>query len=357
MLNFAVGPVQMDPLICDLGAEPAPYFRTPEFSRLMLENERMLLEMADAEQGSRAVFLTGSGTAAMEAAVMAAFTGRDRVLVVNGGSFGARFAQLCRLHGVPMEEIHLEPGRALKAEHLAPYEGRGFTGFLVNLCETSTGVAYDLSLIADFCHRNGLFLIADAISAFLADPVSMARFGIDLLLTGSQKALACPPGVSAVVLSPRAAERAMAAETHCLYLSLKEALVNGERGQTPFTPAVSILKQLHLRLNQLQQSGGAEAQVRRSADLALDFRERVADMPFDFLAETPSNAVTALMPRRGRAYAVFETLKNEYGMWVCPNGGELRERVFRVGHLGFLTPEDNAALESALRALWRRGML
>ena len=78
---------------------------------------------------------------------------------------------------------------------MAPYEGRGFTGFLVNLCETSTGVAYDLPLIADFCHRNGLFLIADAISAFLADPVSMARFGIDLLLTGSQKALACPPDI------------------------------------------------------------------------------------------------------------------------------------------------------------------
>ena len=353
MLNFSVGPVQMAPDLCDLGANPVPYFRTAEFSQTMLENERMLLSLVNAPSGSRAVFLTGSGTAAMEAAVMAAFTPADRVLAVNGGSFGARFVQLCQIHGVPVTQIELRPGQALTPEHLAPYEGQGYTGFLVNLCETSTGVAYDARLIHDFCDRNGLFLIADAISAFLADPVDMA----DMLLTGSQKALACPPGVSAVMLSPRAVERAMTAPDRCLYLSLREALVNGQRGQTPFTPAVGILLQIHERLRQIVAAGGAQSQLDHTALLARDFRARVADLPFQTLPETPSNAVTALMPRRQNAYAIFETLKDEYGIWVCPNGGALRDRVFRVGHLGALTPGDNAALEDALRAMLRRGML
>ena len=113
MLNFSVGPVQMAPDLCDLGANPVPYFRTAEFSQTMLENERMLLSLVNAPSGSRAVFLTGSGTAAMEAAVMAAFTPADRVLAVNGGSFGARFVQLCQIHGVPVTQIELRPGQAL----------------------------------------------------------------------------------------------------------------------------------------------------------------------------------------------------------------------------------------------------
>lgn len=95
MINFAVGPVQMDEEIRALGAEEVPYFRTPEFSAIMKENERLMKQFTGAPEDARAVFLTGSGTAAMEAAVMNLFTECDRVLVVNGGSFGARFAKIC----------------------------------------------------------------------------------------------------------------------------------------------------------------------------------------------------------------------------------------------------------------------
>lgn len=111
MINFAVGPVQMDEEIRAIGAEEVPYFRTPEFSAIMKENERLMKQFTGAPEDARAIFLTGSGTAAMEAAVMNLFTERDRVLVVNGGSFGARFAKICEIHEVPHEEIQLESGR------------------------------------------------------------------------------------------------------------------------------------------------------------------------------------------------------------------------------------------------------
>ena len=101
MTNFTVGPVQMDGETLSIGAEQIPYFRTPEFSELMKENEVMLCTLFDAPKNSRVVFMTGSGTASMEAGVMNFFTPRDKVLVVNGGSFGSRLSELCRIHEIP----------------------------------------------------------------------------------------------------------------------------------------------------------------------------------------------------------------------------------------------------------------
>ena len=148
MLNFTVGPVQSSECVRAIGAENVPYFRTPEFSNLMLENERMILDFANAPEGSRAIFLTGSGTAAMEAAVMNALTRADKALVVNGGSFGTRFVQLLQRHDIPYDEIKLERGQPLREEDLARYEGGDYTTFLINACETSTGVKYDMDIVA-----------------------------------------------------------------------------------------------------------------------------------------------------------------------------------------------------------------
>ena len=201
MLNFTVGPVMSDDAVRAIGAEQVPYFRTPEFSAVMLENENLIKKFAKAEDDARVVFITGSGTASMEATVMNVFDKTDKVLVVNGGSFGHRFVELCQIHEIPYEEIGLEPGKALKREQLDLYDGKGFTGFLVNVHETSTGVHYDMEMISEFCKRNGIFLVVDAISSFLADEFEMKRLGVQVMITGSQKALACPPGVSVIVLS------------------------------------------------------------------------------------------------------------------------------------------------------------
>ena len=112
MLNFTVGPVQSAECVKKIGAEDCPYFRTQEFSDVMLESERLVKKFAGAPEGARAVFITGSGTASMEATVMNVLTPQDRVLVVNGGSFGHRFCELCEIHGVPHDEIKLNVDNA-----------------------------------------------------------------------------------------------------------------------------------------------------------------------------------------------------------------------------------------------------
>ena len=348
MLNFTVGPVSMTPQIRALGSEAIPYFRTEEFSGLMLENEKLILKLTYAPMGSRAVFITGSGTAAMEASIMHALTPEDKVLIINGGSFGYRFVELCALHQIPYVELLPIPGESVTAEQLVPFDGQGFTALLVNIHETSTGVLYDIDILSNFCKRNNLLLIVDAISSFLADPFNMSENCADVVIIGSQKALACPPGISILVLSPRALNRINDNPIKSYYLNLKSALCNQERGQTPFTPAVGILRQLNARLCGIDAIGGADVICKQTASIANDFRNKIKSLPFRITSNSLSNAVTPLHPLHGSAYDLFLILKNQYRIWVCPNGGSLREQVFRVGHLGALTVSDNDELVTAL---------
>lgn len=357
MKNFAVGPVTSDEDILAIGAEQVPYFRTSEFSAVMLENEKLMMKFMKAPGGSRAVFLTGSGTAAMEAAVVNALTKEDKALVINGGSFGHRFCEILDIHGIPYEQIELKPGEGLTEEKLYSFDGKDCTALLVNGCETSTGVKYDVEQIGAFCRQNGMFYILDAVSMFIADPIDMANIGADIIITGSQKALACPPGVSIAALSPRAVERAYEINPGCMYLSFALALSNGERGQTPFTPAVGTLLQINARLKQIDENGGIEAETARVAALAAYFREKITDFPFEFATNSPSNAVTSLHPTTCPAYKIFTVLKDEYGIWICPNGGDLKDKIFRVGHIGALKKEDYDCLISAFSDLKKRGII
>ena len=357
MLNFAVGPVMSSDEVLKIGSEQVPYFRTAEFSKTMFENEEFFLKYLHAPNGAKAIFMTGSGTLGMEASICNTLSHYDKALVVNGGSFGHRFVELLETYDIPFEEIKLGFGEGLTKEDLAPFENSGFTTFLVNLHETSTGVLYNLDLISDFCHRNHLFLIVDAISCFLTDYINMEKSCADIVITGSQKALGCAPGVSLLALSPRALERINHCDRKLYYLSLKKALLDMERGQTPFTPAVGVLRQINVRFKQIEKNGGIESEYKRSSELAKYFRDSIKDLPFEITSNSLSNAVTPLHPLNVSAYSIFETLKDEYGIWVCPNGGELKDKVFRVGHMGNLTKENYDTLINAFKDLQRRGLL
>ena len=357
MLNFTVGPVMSADEVRAIGAEQVPYFRTAEFSGVMLENEKYMLEYAKAPEDSRAVFMTCSSTGSMEAVVMNCFSKDDKLLVINGGSFGQRFVELCEIHEIPHEALKLEHGKQLTKERLYEYDGQNFTGLLVNVDETSTAVLYDTMMIGEFCKKNNIFFVCDCVSAFLADSFNMAECGADVMITGSQKALACPPGISIIVLAPRGLERVETSKARTMYFDLKDALKNQERGQTPFTPAVGILLQINERLKEIGRNGGADAEVARVAAQAEDFRTKIKELPFELVSESPANGVTSVHPTTAKAYDIFLTLKDEYGIWICPNGGDMKDTIFRVGHIGALTHEDNTTLINALKDMQKRGLL
>lgn len=361
MINFTVGPVQMDEETRALGKEQIPYFRTPEFSEIMLENEKLLCKFFDAPSNSRVVFITGSGTASMEGGVMNFFTSQDKVLVVNGGSFGYRFAELCQIHEIPYTEIKLEYGKPLTKNDLGPFENKDYTGFLVQLCETSTGVLYDMNLIGNFCYRNNIFLFVDAVSGFMADEISMNKMHINAAITGSQKALALPPSMSFTVLDEKAAERCRKINVKNLYFNYPDYLLNGERGQTPFTPAVGTLLQLNEKLKRIESSGGIKHQNELAKERANYFRTKIKDLPFKLFSDPKdcSNCVTALCPTTPgvNAHKIFEIIKDEYGIWICPNAGDMAEKVFRVGHIGSISTEEIDELVEVFEKLHKRKLL
>ena len=357
MLNFTVGPVMCSEAVCAVGGEQVPYFRTPEFSALMFENESLMLKFAKAPTGSKVAFMTNSSTGSMEAVVMNCFASSDKVLVIDGGSFGHRFVELCEIHEIPHVALKLNHGQKLTRERLNEYDGQGFTGLLVNIDETSTGALYDSEMLGEFCRRNKMFYVCDCVSAFLADPFDMEHCGADVMITGSQKVLACPPGISIIVLAPRAVERVMNTQVKSMYFNLVDVLKNMERGQTPFTPAVGILRQINARLKEIEAAGGADAEIARVAAQAKDFREKIKELPFEFVSESPANGVTPIHPVNADAFEIFMELKDHYGIWICPNGGDMKSTVFRVGHIGYLSHDDNTTLINALKDMQARGLL
>lgn len=357
MLNFTVGPVMSSESVRKIGGQQTPYFRNDEFSKVMFENEKLMKEFVYADEGSKAVFITGSGTASMEATVMNVLTKEDRVLIVNGGGFGQRFVDLCNLHEIPNDEMKLDFGQNITEEMLNDYSNKGYTAFLVNICETSSCVYYDLDLISKFCSENNIFLIVDAISSFLANPLNMCKQNIDVIITGSQKALACPPGISIIVLGPDALKRVENNMCKSMYLDIKDMLKNGERGQTPFTPAVTILLQINQRLKEIKENGGVETEINRVAALAGDFREKIKDLPLEVKCDCLGNSVTGVYCINSNAEDIVNALKFDYNIWVNPNGGEVGNKMFRVGHIGDLSIEDNDKLIEAFKDLEKRGIL
>ena len=340
MKLFTVGPVEMYPETLDIAGKQLPYFRTAEFSEIMFENEKLIKKAVYAGESAKAAFLTTSGTGAMEAAVINCFTKDDRLLVINGGSFGHRFCDICERHGIPFDSVDLKFGEILTKDKL-PSAGAcaHYTGLLVNIDETSTGQLYDIKMLSEYCRDNDMYFIVDAISSFGADEIKFDQLGIDVLIIGSQKALALSPGIAITVLSDRIIkERIEKITCPTIYLDLKDHLKNMERGQTPFTPAVGILLELNQRLQYID-SVGIEKVIADTKDLAEYFRNKAREAGIKIPDYPLSNAVTPILFESGAKH-IFEVLKNERNIMITPSGGDLAEKLLRVGHIGNLKKED-----------------
>lgn len=346
MRLFTIGPVQMSTDIVTKfrGGEQVPYFRTPEFSQLMLETDHLMKRLVHTAESSRTIYLTASGTAAMEATVMNCFTPSDRLLVINGGTFGQRFVDICNIHHIPYDVIRLPYGETLGEQHLLSFADRDYTALLVNIDETSTGQLYDIDLLHKFCQAHDMYLVVDAISSFLCDPYDMDRFGIDVTISSTQKGACVEPGMAMVVLSNRMVqERVLRQSVRSLYFDFKLYLDNFQRGQTPFTPAVGICQELHASLQCIDEIG-LEKHLAHIATVAHDFRTKVQALPVSLPGFPLSNAITPILFDEPIAYRVFEVLKDCYEIMVNPTGGPLHDKSLRIAHIGETDCQNNDML-------------
>lgn len=345
MTLFTVGPLEIEEEIRAIASEPIPYFRNSEFSALMLKIEAEMKQVMFTTPESRLLTFTASGTAAMEACVINLFNARNKVLVVSGGGFGERFVELCELHNLPHDVLFLEYGKALTEQALDAYDLTQYDGLFINGHETTTGSLYDLKMVGQRCKESDTLLIVDAISTFLCDEYRMADWGINVSIFSSQKALALPPGLSFVMLDEKAKRRLISSQN--LYMNFERYLKNMEHGQTPFTPAVSIIYQLARRLEGLLAIG-VDAYVERSALLAAHFRNNIGHLPITCFSENKSNCLTSLEFFDADPIAVYEVLVTQYNLTTLPCGGDLAHKLLRVGHIGHLSFSDNMNLISAL---------
>ena len=354
---FTVGPVEMDQKTLKLGSAKLPYFRTDEFSKINTEIAAIIKKIAFTSKNSKVVILTASGTGAMEATIISTFTKKDRLLIVNGGTFGERFVDICKIHQIPYLEIKLERGKTLTKEKLAIYKNHNFTGFLINAHETSTGVYYDLKMIGAFCKKQNLILVADAISSFLIDPYFMDKWNIDATIISSQKGLALPPGISIIILNKKIMKKIDTTPALSLYFNLKNYVKEMGRGQTPYTPAVGIILQLHKKLQEIKKIG-IKRIIRDTKYLADDFRKKIKSLPFTIASDRLSNGLTPLAPRQNiSAYFIFQYLVTKYNIYLNPNGGCLKHKLIRVGHMGSLQSANNDRLVSIFKKMERDGLL
>ena len=348
MKLFTVGPVMMHPEILELSGKQLPYFRTDEFSGMMLDSEIVLKKLLKAPEGSKVAFLTASGTGAMEAAVSNILTPADKALIVVGGGFGRRFAEICDVHGIQYDTVELAFGESLTSDTLKEFSGRGYTALLVNIDETSTGQLYDADILSSFCRSEGMYLIVDAISSFLADDIDMSRHSMDAVILSSQKALSLEPGISIVALSPRICEeRILKIRSPIYYLDLKHHISDQARGQTPFTPAVGTLITLNKMLHMVDDRGLDDV-IANTERLATYFRSKASEMGLRIPDYKLSNAVTPLI-FDGNAYDIYRTLREGFDITVTPSGGDLKTRLIRIGHIGNLSEDDYDVLLEALR--------
>ena len=257
MKHFIVGPVELYPCTKEIYKKDYLYFRTEEFGSMVKDCLKRVSVLLGNTVENSLIYLTASGTAAMEAVIENCVNCEDKALVINGGTFGRRFCELLKHHNIMHDSINLNWDEKLELSHLNEFEKKDYTALFVNLHETSTGQLYDIKMLSDFCKRNNMVLIVDAISTFLADEYNMDEMGIDVTIISSQKGFCLSPGLSFVSFSKRMLDKIQYNEkTSSKYFDFKDYFENIERGQTPYTPAVFIMYELKAILDYIDSIGG-----------------------------------------------------------------------------------------------------
>lgn len=334
-------------------SETMIHHRTPQFNKVF-EEARQGLKTLFGTNGDVLV-LACSGTGAMEAAVSNLFSPGEKVLVVNGGKFGERWSNISNAYGLNPVELKVEWGKAVAVEAVENQLKRhpDTRGVMIQASETSTTVLHPVKEVAQLT-RNGPLLLVDGVTAVGVLRVPLDEWGIDALVTGSQKALMLPPGLGFVALSDRAWKRTKEAKLPRFYFDLDLERKNQAKGSGAFTPAVSLIFGLRASLNMMAKEG-LERVYARHARMARATRAAATALGLKLLApENPSPAATGVfLPDRLDADEVLEYLRDEMGVTLAEGQDQLKGKVIRIAHVGYMGAFDVitaiAALEMALR--------
>jgi len=345
---FTPGPTKISDQILKIGSQQLPYNRTQDFSALTYEIIDGLKYIFQTKED--VVILTSSGTGAMEATVLNLLGRNDHVLIINGGTFGQRWVNLCKIHNIPHDEIKLNYGESLCIDLLSSkLSDSKYTSLLINAHETSTGVLYDIESIGELTNKHQVMFIVDGISSICADPFLMDQWHVDVALLSSQKALALPPGLSFIALNEKAKEKIESIPVKSLYFDLLDYLKNQRRGQMPYTPAIGIFLMLHERLKEIRRIG-LDHLILKHEKLGKIFRESIKDLPLSILPENPSNALTAVKcDERIDAIQLVQHMESKYDTYLASSGGDLKHKLFRVSHMGDQTEQDIELLINDLK--------
>jgi aspartate aminotransferase-like enzyme len=334
-------------------SETMIHHRTPQFNKVF-EEARQGLKTLFGTNGD-VLILASSGTGAMEAAVANLFSPGDKVLVINGGKFGERWLNISNAFGLDPLEVKVEWGQAVKVDavekqlKLHP----DIQSVMIQASETSTTVLHPVKEIAKLTKNGPLFLV-DGVTAVGVLPVPLDEWGIDALVTGSQKALMLPPGLGFIALSERAWQKTKKAKLPRFYFDLNLERKNQAKGSGAFTPAVSLIFGLRASLNMMAREG-FERVYARHARMARATRAAATAMGLKLLApDSPSPAATGIfLPKGLDADKVLDYLRDQMGVILAEGQDQLRGKAIRIAHVGYMGAFDVitaiAALEMALR--------
>ena len=305
------------------------------------------------------LILTASGTGGLEAAVVNHLSPGDPVLAVSVGAFGDRFAKIARTHGADVTTLDVDWGRAAQPPDLADAievmtrDGRPPVAVLLTHNETSTGVTNPVAELAATVHAAApdALLLVDGISGAGAVPFETDRWGVDVVVTGSQKAWMVPPGLSMLAVGPRAWAAAERARMPRFYFDLVAHRESARKGETPWTPAVGICFALDVALAMLEEEGW-DAVFSRQRACGAAARAGLAALDFQLFADAAhaSDTVTAAWLPDGVDWAILNGAMKARGLVLAGGQGRLAGRIMRMGHLGAVTPEDILAAISIIEA-------
>jgi len=336
------GPTPVPPEVLAALAEPVIHHRSRDFREIYGRCLARLREVYRTEND--VLMFTTSGTGAFESAVASLTSLGDRQLVLSAGNFGERWAGMARAFGADLVHVRLDWGEVPEPDDLRSSlaEAGDLSVVYLTHSETSTGVVCDLQALAAAAKEAGALVVVDAVSSLGAVPLEPDAWGIDVVVSGSQKALMCPPGVAFASVSPAALEVAARATSPRYVLDWERTRKAQAALDAPFTPAIPIVRALDVALGLLLEEG-LEAAFDRHARLGRACREGAKAMGLELFSpdDERSAVVTAIRAPEGvDATEIVSSLRDRFGITIANGHGELRGKIFRIGHIGWFDVFD-----------------